>query len=556
MRFPHFFLLAMALAAAAPLSAAELVIDPAQATIRTIGGPVAGGVWNLWSNGRVGETLNIERAGNYEVRVRAHGSPAGGVWPNMALIVDGMVVKLLAVDSAEAADYRFSARLGAGMREVAIEFGNDALVAGEDRNLYLHRMTIVAPEGVAGPTVVPLAQRRAALERREAEIVAATASAIDKHRKADAVLRFVDATGQPLAHAKVRVEQTGHEFLFGCNIYRFDRFKTAEENEAYKRRFAELFNYATVGFYWRWYENQRGKPEYAYTDRVVDWCRQHGIAMKGHPLLWGDEAGVPPWSQGQPAAEVQRQRVFDIMQRYREKIAFWEVVNEPAHQPVPKIDDPYRWAREADPKSYLIVNDYFVLADGQPQFFALLDAAKRAGVPFDGIGIQAHEPRTMRFPLDQVQRILDRYATLGKQLHITEFTPTSAGQPIAGSHREGVWDEAAQADYATKFYRVCFAHPSMMAITWWDLCDNGAWLPGGGMLRADLSPKPVYQQLYRLIHDEWTTKLEGTTDADGLLKFRGFKGAYRATIVEQAAPQTFKLGEGGKTITIGMQPAE
>ena len=127
-------------------------------------------------------------------------------------------------------------------------------------------------------------------------------------------------------------------------------------------------------------------------------------------------------------------------------------------------------------------------------------------MPFDGIGIQAHEPRTMRFPLDRVQEILDQYATLGKGLHITEFTPASSGQKITGSHRDGVWDEAAQADYAVKFYRVCFAHPAMRAITWWDLCDQGSWLPGGGMLRADMSPKPVYEQLQRLIHDEWKTR--------------------------------------------------
>ena len=78
----------------------------------------------------------------------------------------------------------------------------------------------------------------------------------------------------------------------------------------------------------------------------------------------------------------------------------------------------------------MIVNDYHVLADGCPGFLKLVTEAKQNGVPFDGIGIQAHEPRTMRFPLDRVQEILDQYASLGKELHITEFTPTSSGQKI------------------------------------------------------------------------------------------------------------------------------
>ena len=252
--------------------------------------------------------------------------------------------------------------------------------------------------------------------------------------------------------------------------------------------------------------------------------------MKGHPLLWGHEAGVPPWSKGQPPPEVQRQRVTEIMRRYQGKIDFWEVVNEPSHLAEPVIDEPYRWARQADPRAYLIVNDFAVLADSCPGFFKLLTVAKQDGVPFDGIGIQAHEPATMRFPLDRVQAILDQYASLGKELHITEFTPTSRGQKITGSHREGVWDEAAQADYVVKFYRVCFAQPAVRAITWWDLCDQSTWLPGGGMLRADMSPKPVYEQLRRLIHDEWKTHATATTDDEGRFACRGFLGKYRLAI--------------------------
>jgi len=136
----------------------------------------------------------------------------------------------------------------------------------------------------------------------------------------------------------------------------------------------------------------------------------------------------------------------------------------------------------------------------------------------------------MRFPLDRVQQILDHYASLEKDLHITEYTPTSSGQQITGSHLQGSWDEAAQADYAIKFYKVAFAHPAMRAITWWDLCDQGSWLPGGGMLRKDLSPKPVYEGLRQLIHDQWKTRTSGTTDDSGRFAFRGFFGDYRVVI--------------------------
>ena len=52
------------------------------------------------------------------------------------------------------------------------------------------------------------------------------------------------------------------------------------------------------------------------------------------------------------------------------------------------------------------------------------------------------------------------------------------------------------------------------------------------MMHEDLSPKPVYQALKSLIHEEWNTRAEGKTDAAGNVSFRGFYGAYRV----QAGP--------------------
>jgi endo-1,4-beta-xylanase len=167
-------------------------------------------------------------------------------------------------------------------------------------------------------------------------------------------------------------------------------------------------------------------------------------------------------------------------------------------------------------------------------------------VPFDGIGIQAHEPTTMRFPLDRVQRILDRYATLGKKLYITEYEPTSAGNPITGSYVTGKWDEAAQADWAAEFYTVCFAHPAMAGITWWDLSDAGSWLEGGGLLRKDLSEKPVYTALQKLIREQWMTRTQGKTDRTGRYKFRGFQGDYtvKVTVGGKSVEQIFTVHKG------------
>jgi GH35 family endo-1,4-beta-xylanase len=535
-----------------------LTIEAVRARIHTAGAALDR-VWNLSSEGDVGEYVSFPQGGRYEITVRARGTAAGKQWPIAALKLDDDARKTFTVAQTDFGDFREAIEIGPGLHKLTIVFTNDAVIGGEDRNLFLDRITVRGETGQPVPTLGDPSDWTAACEKREQDALARAAESAEKVRKGDAVVEVTDPAGRPVADAAVTVELARHDFLFGCNIYMFDRFKTEKENAEYKRRFADLFNYATTGFYWRWYENERGKPMYDYTDKVVAWCRERGIRLKGHPLLWGDQAGVPRWSDGQPSAELRKKRVEEIMTRYHGKIEFWEVVNEPSHLREPTIAECYPWAREADPSATLIVNDYYVLADGRPPFFRMLQQAMAEKVPFDGIGIQAHEPRTMRFPLDRSWRILDDYAALGKPLHITEYTPTSAGEPITGSHRTGKWDEATQAEWAEKFYRFCFGHPAVVAITWWDLCDRGAWLKGGGMLRSDLSPKPVYEALRRLVHEEWHTKAEGKTDKNGVFSFRGYYGPYHVTGKTpdgRQAQADFHLSKtGANRFTLTLAPA-
>jgi len=523
---------------------AGLRIPAAEARLKTAGGPVAPTSWNIWSNGVLGDYVKIATTGTYQVTVRAWGSPLDGIWPLMLLQIDGIPEAPVPVAAKTSNDYKFSVKLTAGVHEIAVAFLNDALNKDEDRNLYIESLEIDAPASTLAQPDEWVAESK----QREVAMLAASAVRIEQNRKGDGIVSVVDERGRPVEGAEVSVELVQHEFLFGCNIFAFDIFPTDSQDALYKERFAALFNYATLGFYWREYEPRRGKPNYALTDKVVAWCQTHDIRMKGHPLLWDHEASVPKWSLQLPEPALQKQRVTEIIHRYSGRITNWEVVNEPAHLPGLAIDEPYRWARAANPDAHLIVNDFEVLAHGFPPLFELLKKAKADGVPFDGIGIQAHEPKLLRFPLERVAAILDRYAAFGKKLHITEFSPTSAGQPMTGSPTGAKWDEDAQADYAVKFYKVCFAHPAMAAITWWDLCDVGAWLPGGGLLRRDLSPKPAYTALHKLIGEDWHTHAEGATDRAGKFRFRGFYGQYAVTVrrAGQATSGKFLLTRSGK----------
>jgi hypothetical protein len=136
---------------AKPELAGGLVIEAENASIKTTGGAIAGG-WNLWSNGIVGEDVRIPAAGTYEVVVRAYGKPLGGVWPLMALSVDGVAGTPVTVGSSAYIDYSFQVALTPGVHSIDVAFLNDAYNPGvEDRNLYLDKFAIYSPPGIAKP---------------------------------------------------------------------------------------------------------------------------------------------------------------------------------------------------------------------------------------------------------------------------------------------------------------------------------------------------------------------------------------------------------------------
>lgn len=358
----------------------------------------------------------------------------------------------------------------------------------------------------------------------------------ERCRKGDEVVRVVDKAGKPISGASVRVEQLTHDFLFGCNIFILDApWLPADLNEKYKQRFKGILNYATLPFYWRGFEQEQGKPSYERVERMAKWCNENGITTKGHPLVWSHEAGTPAWLPTDKPDEVKRlieARVKDIVAHCKDSIKIWDVVNESVHTRFPSMEifpytsDPVRWAHATNPTAMLIVNEFGMFTDSKAKdtSIALLNRMKAANVPYDAIGLQSHM-HGGPYPIAKILSVLDEYAVLGKPLHLTETTVLSGGKETTTD------GERTQAEYVEQFYRACFSHPSVRAITWWDLSDAGAWQGvAAGLVRKDMSPKPAYLVLDRLINREWTTKLTGRTDAQGKLSFRGFGGKYRVTV--------------------------
>ena len=396
-------------------------------------------------------------------------------------------------------------------------------------------------------------------------LLAKAAANIEKHRKAPATIRIQSADGKGVSGARVEVKQVSHEFLFGCIIFDLVWVKGKEpyKVDLFHRRFRELFNFAVFPFYWKNYETQEGKPKYAGTAKVAQWCRENGITTKGHPLAWTHPAGVPEWIKKRPPAESEKLllgRITREVGQFKGLIDIWDVVNEPihcrpwgakgrdyVHAPLDKladyVDKTFRAARKANPKANLILNEYKTIDSQQDRerFYKLAEMLKRRGTPINGLGIQAHEPRQHWFPPKDVWATYERLGSLGWPLHVTEFIPQSGGKAITGGWRTGKWDTAAQADFAEQLYRLSFGHPRMASINWWGFSDRKIWQAGGGLLDREYNPKPVYTRLKKLIHEEWSTRETATTDAKGAAALRGFLGRYTIRVTAAGKPaQTFK----------------
>jgi hypothetical protein len=157
--------------------------------------------------------------------------------------------------------------------------------------------------------------------------------------------------------------------------------------------------------------------------------------------------------------------------------------------------------------------------------------------------------------------VCERFARFGKPLHFTELTILSGeavGEIDWENRRRNQWRtspelEERQERQVAEFYRLLFSHPAVAAITWWDFSDQKSWMGApAGFLREDMSPKPVFLTLRKLIHqDWWTGPLTLKANGAGVVTFRGFLGEY--AVEAPGVTGTFSLdAAGAQSLTVSL----
>lgn len=407
------------------------------------------------------------------------------------------------------------------------------------------------------------------------------------HRMAAQRIQVLDAAGKPAANTQVQAKLVNHRFLFGMGAFdalpaaareagniNFYQDKITPEKKFYQDRvelMTQVFNYGTLPFYWGGYEPQEGNVLFQSRMDAAKLLISKGVKVKGHPLCW--HTACADWLMEYDNATIFRKQIDRIhrdVTAFKGTIDMWDVINETVIMPVydrydnaitricremgrvPLIKAVFEAAKESNPNSTLLINDFNL----SPEYHRVIAECLDAGAPIDAIGIQTHQHQGYRGKA-YMEEVLERFSTFGLPLHFTENTLVS-GQIMPADivdlndYQVDEWPTTPEGEERQKkewleMVELLFAHPLVEAVTGWDFAD-GAWLHApSGVIRADNTPKPSYDALKDLIHNQWTTNVTLCTDANGFATLEGYKGTYTLTTPASSASMTL---DGNKECVI------
>ncbi|WP_164468188.1 endo-1,4-beta-xylanase [Caulobacter vibrioides] len=270
----------------------------------------------------------------------------------------------------------------------------------------------------------------------------------------------------------------------------------------------------------KWYVLRARGPQgfdFERADRIADFAKANGQALRGHTLLWHHPQWFPNWVKGydlgakpaEAAAKMVTEHIQALCRRYPQMIS-WDVVNEtvdPADGSIRStflsdamgkeevLDLSFHVAREAAPKARLVYNDYMSQEAGNEKHrygvLKLLEGFKKRGTPVDALGVQSHigaenADSFTGFGKPQEKAwtaFLNDVTGMGYDLMVTEFDVHDKGLPYDFGPRD-----AAVAAYAKAYLDQMLSYRQTKEILAWGLVDKYSWLQGRWP-RQDGQPK-------------------------------------------------------------------
>ncbi|WP_452224020.1 endo-1,4-beta-xylanase [Lacinutrix chionoecetis] len=353
---------------------------------------------------------------------------------------------------------------------------------------------------------------------------------IEAIRKGDFKVQFYK-NEKPIANKEINVKLVNHAFPFGARMAAEDIVNNTDDYKNFKKAFNSLVLGNDLKIK-HWVREDKRKE----TLEALEILKTDGYPVKGHVLIWPGFNYLTKEvrenkDNPEKVTQIIASHVSNILDATKGQITHWDVVNEAyTNRDLQKITgseeilyNGFRTIAAKQPNVRRFTNEYGIISKGgidtqKQQWY--YDFIKRiddnTGGLVQGIGIQSHIGSDLT-PPERVLEILSYYATLGKQISISEFTMD-------------VQDEKVREQYTRDFMIAAFSHPNVSEFLFWGNTEDGR--KKSDIFTKDNNIGVMGKAYFSLVHDAWKTNLNGTTSENGLVVGRGFYGLYEYSFVD------------------------
>ncbi|GAA5183476.1 hypothetical protein GCM10025771_35160 [Niveibacterium umoris] len=259
-----------------------------------------------------------------------------------------------------------------------------------------------------------------------------------------------------------------------------------------------------------------GRYDFDAADAIVNFAITRGIKVRGHALVWHEQAADWMFYGSGPNGDATREElterlhtyIRDVVTHFKGRVYAWDVVNEafiPDEPGKPQIDGwrqsnwyrilgpqfialAFKFAHEADPDALLFYNDYNTEKPAKrAMILQLIRDLQTQGVPIHGIGHQSHYTSTNPSDFGSLEETIVQVSNLGLTNHITELDISISSNPMTGSEPELTPElELEQAQRYHDFFSMCLRQrKNVSAVLMWGLNDDVSWLRNWPHARFD-----------------------------------------------------------------------
>ncbi len=310
---------------------------------------------------------------------------------------------------------------------------------------------------------------------------------------------------------------------------------------------------------------QQGVFDFTKADAMAAWGSSRGLRMRAHTLVWHNQ--LPRWVRQagqvrsrQEMIDIMTEHIRTVMGHYRGEFAEWDVLNEavtqdgllrtesPWHEAIgPEyVEIAFRAARAADPSAKLFYNDDGIGLPGRHQdgVYNLVRDLKAKGL-IDGVGFQSHISNTYYIDTPALVSSLNRFASLGLQVAITEADVRIQVDDRPMSHADSL---QLQRDRYVRLAAACYQVGACTSFTVWGVSDRDSWFgPYQAPLLFDteFARKPAYDAVVRTLRTGFPGSLEAASPPTPVLVSSGVSGmGLTPTLIEPPVPERYRCKRG------------